>query len=424
MSLAGGRRAGAAGLWWRLVCPQWLPESALLVARVPPPAVNAAFRSRELRQIGAWSTAAERSYSNDLRPAVLGRPQSRREAWQRQWRRLLETLAQRASENEPMGAHSAVRLPVSVHVPYSKKYPSLEDQKLLRAGFLGVPNSGKSLLTNVLVSAKVTAVSSKANTTAIPHLGAFVDGATQVVLHDLPGVVRIKDMRHEWQPSRVEAAWWAAADCDLALFIVDAERLLRGRDDGALDLARSLREGVNVGEGKVVLYHSTILVMNKCDLIRKDARADLQRLATNLTQEFRFMRCFMISALTGRGVQQLKDFLVSQASPKGWVLPPGAATDKDPASLAVELVRDKLYRRLNKELPYILQPVPKTCKLMQDGSLFIEQTLFVRRMHIKRIVVGARGEVIQGYVVARAQAELEKTLGRKVRLVVGVKVQK
>lgn len=130
-------------------------------------------------------------------------------------------------------------------------YPPLEKQRLLRVGLLGVPNSGKSQLTNRLVGTKVTAVSSKVNTTVLPHLGAFVDGDTQVVLHDLPGVVRTKDVRYHGQSERVETAWATASQCDRALFIVDAAKQLKHADEAVQELARSLKDGVDVGTGKV-----------------------------------------------------------------------------------------------------------------------------------------------------------------------------
>lgn len=113
-----------------------------------------------------------------------------------------------------------------------------------------------------------------------------------------------------------------------------------------------------------------------------------------------------------------------KALPKGWILPPGTTSDQSPIYLALELVREKLYRRLNEELPYNLELVHDTWKRMRDGSVFIEHTLFVDNKNVKNIVVGKGGEVIQNYVVARARAELEKILKLRVLLVVKVKVKR
>ncbi|GMH34025.1 hypothetical protein BSKO_01859 [Bryopsis sp. KO-2023] len=303
-------------------------------------------------------------------------------------------------------------------------FPPLEEQKALQVGLLGVPNAGKSELTNRLVGNKVTAVSSKENTTVTPNLGSFVVGNTQIILYDLPGVLHPDDCKFVGQLSRIKGAWATASDCDYMLFVVDAQSHLRylnedGKDRRLERIFTKLNIGLDVN-GQAQAYPPVILLLNKVDLV--DDREKLVELAKVFYGKYPFKKCFFISALKGGGIQYLKEYLVRKGVSREWVFPPGVITDKTPICLALELTREKLFRRLNKELPYEINTVHEEWREMPDGTALIKQTMYVHNDRIRRMVVGKKGEIIQSYIAFRAQRDLIKILGRKVLLSIKVKV--
>lgn len=207
-------------------------------------------------------------------------------------------------------------------------------RRILEVGLIGIPNAGKSELVNHLVGHKITAVSSKQNTTVTSHLGAYEVGKTQVVLYDLPGIVRSKDARFKGQLARVESAWTTAADCDVITFIVDAASVvnyvlkgghkidLDNRDSAALDriklhsmpvfdLARQLNGGVPSGAGSARRSPVLILALNKIDLLDRQERYKLTHVEELFRQCCPFREAFHLSALRGVGVPALKSYFNS-----------------------------------------------------------------------------------------------------------------
>ena len=336
------------------------------------------------------------------------------EAWVKE-RTRLENLA--ASSRL---AHRAVALDPHATVP-------TEDQRCIRVGILGVPNAGKSQLVNTLVGSQISAVSAKTNTTRVETLGAATRGLAQAVLLDLPGVVGPEHYRNPTHATKVSSAWAVAASCDLLLFIVDAHRQARRPDPRVVNLLASARanlERLKYTDITGIQMPPAVLALNKVDLFRgAEDREALKRVARELASVHPFEDVYPISAGKGRGTDALLSHLLLNAPHRPWDLPPSAVTDKSKVAQAVEVVRESVYRRLNQELPYSIVPVHDSWTNFDNGSYRIEQTLVVDSVPIKQIVVGKRGSVI-GQIGIRARTVLEKMFGRRVHLVLNVKVRK
>lgn len=312
------------------------------------------------------------------------------------------------------------------HVAYEHKYDSTtaRQQRVVHAAIVGYPNAGKSELTNTFVGATISAVSSKRNTTIEAHRGVFVVGNTQVVLHDTPGIVHSSQRLTTGYTQRVRSAWLTAAQCEVILFLVDANKQLVRQDPQVYRLAELLRHGPGPRMLHKWVPPPVSLVLNKVDRIDPDLRAEA---VAQLEQRFRtacdFDRAFSVSALRHWHTDELKHYLCGKAQPGPWPFPEGQVTDLTPSELSVELVREKLYRRLNQAVPYRLHPRVVECSEGPQGGLIIKQELVVESAALKGIVVGAGGAVVQQYVVARAQRELTKMLKRPVRLDLDVRVK-
>ncbi len=276
-----------------------------------------------------------------------------------------------------------------------------------RCGFIaviGAPNAGKSTLVNALVGAKVTIVSRKVQTTRIPVRGIVVEGQSQLVFLDTPGIFR---PRRRLDRAMVEAAWGGALDADIVILLVDA---LKGLDE---DVERILARLADARGSKV-------LVLNKVDRLAEKDR--LLALTAELTGRLAFERVFMVSALTGSGLRELKSWLAGAVPPGPWHFPPDELSDLPDRKLAAEITREKIYERLHEELPYALTVETTDWKTHRDGSARIEQTIFVERESQRKIVLGRRGSVIR-QISMEARKELAELLGHEVHLFLFVKVR-
>ncbi|MGH6734493.1 MAG: GTPase Era [Methyloceanibacter sp.] len=275
-----------------------------------------------------------------------------------------------------------------------------------RCGFvalIGAPNSGKSTLTNALVGAKVSIVTHKAQTTRGPVRGIALIGASQVILVDTPGIFQPK---RKLDRAMAHAAWDRAADADIVALVVDAKR---GLDDKLAPLLEHLPE----------VKRPAIALLNKIDLV---AKPDLLRLASELSAHRAFDRVFMVSALTGDGVADLKAYLAEAVPPGPWLFPEDQLTDASLRQTAAEITREKLFLRLHEELPYALTVETTDWKELKDGSVRIEQTIYVERESQRRIVLGAKGAMIKEIGQA-ARAEIAAIAGVPVHLFLFVKVR-
>ena len=277
---------------------------------------------------------------------------------------------------------------------------------ITRCGFvaiIGAPNAGKSTLLNQLVGSKVAIVTHKVQTTRARIRGIAMEGNAQIVFVDTPGIFKPK---RRLDKAMVEAAWGGAGDADLILLMVDAEHE-RGED-----LERIL-SGLKEQERKA------ILVLNKVDAAKREK---LLKLAARLNETGLFSETFMISALTGDGVADLRRHLAGLMPVGPWHYPEDQAADVPLRSLAAEVTREKLFLRLHDELPYSLTVETESWEQKKDGSIRIQQVIFVERDSQKKIALGKGGQTIKT-VGQMAREELEEMLGTKVHLFLFVKVR-
>ena len=270
---------------------------------------------------------------------------------------------------------------------------------------LGAPNVGKSTLLNHMVGTKVSIVSPKVQTTRARVLGICMEGDSQLVFVDTPGIFA---PRRRLDRAMVAAAWGGAANADKVLLLVDS---VKGLDGDTRRIVDGLKKG---GRGRQCL-----LALNKVDLVKKPA---LLRLAAELDGEGTFSDTFMVSALTGDGVGDLLAHLAATAPEGPWHFPEDQISDMPQRLLAAEITREKLYLQLHKELPYATTVETEAWTAQDDGSVRIEQVIFVERQSQKAIVLGKGGRRIKA-LGAAARSELEKILERRVHLFLFVKVR-
>ncbi|MBT3305340.1 MAG: GTPase Era [Alphaproteobacteria bacterium] len=275
-----------------------------------------------------------------------------------------------------------------------------------RAGFVaivGAPNVGKSTLLNRLVGTKVSIVSPKVQTTRSRVLGICIEGDTQIIFIDTPGIFKPK---RRLDRAMVAAAWGGAGDADDVLLLVDASR---GFDGDTRDIVKRLKDS----ERKVAL------AINKVDLVAKEK---LLKLATDLDETGVFSDIFMISAEQGSGVDDLMAHLTARVPAGPWLFPEDQISDMPGRLTAAEITREKLYLQLHQELPYAATVETEAWKEMKDGSVRIEQVIYVERQTQKAIVLGKGGKRIKALGQA-AREELEEIFERRVHLFLFVKVR-
>jgi GTP-binding protein Era len=277
---------------------------------------------------------------------------------------------------------------------------------MTRCGYvavLGAPNAGKSTLVNRLVGAKVSIVTPKVQTTRARVLGIAVEGETQLVYVDTPGIFEPK---RRLDRAMVAAAWAGAEDADVVLLLVDAAR---GLDPDTRRIVDALK-----ARGR-----KAALALNKIDLVRPEK---LLPLAEALAREGAFEPVFMISAATGSGVDALERHLVA-AMPEGpWLFPEDQLSDMPQRLLAAEITREQVFLQLHDELPYASTVETEAWEEFKDGSAKITQTIYVRRESQKAIVLGQGGRQIKR-LGERARAELERVFDRRIHLFLFVKVR-
>lgn len=278
------------------------------------------------------------------------------------------------------------------------------------AAIIGAPNAGKSTLVNRLVGSKVSIVSRKVQTTRMRVRGVVIEGASQIVLVDTPGIFEPK---RNLDKAMVQAAWAGAADADLVCLIIDAPELLR--DPGGL----SAKDTARIIAGLKDARRSAALIVNKVDAVKRD---QLLPLVDRYRAETTFDEVFMISAEKGDGTADLVRYLAAAVPAGPWAYPEDQASDIPLRLLAAEITRERIYDRLHQELPYSTTVVTEQWSEMKDGSARVEQTIFVERDGQKAIVLGKGGASIKE-LGSSARAEMETLFGHKVHLFLHVKVR-
>jgi GTP-binding protein Era len=275
-----------------------------------------------------------------------------------------------------------------------------------RSGFvalIGATNAGKSTLVNRLVGAKVSIVSHKVQTTRAIVRGIAIHKQAQIVFMDTPGIFK---PRRRLDRAMVTTAWGGAKDADFIMMLIDSERGLKG-------------DAQTILEGLKEVHQPKILVLNKIDQVSREALLQLAAAANEFVQ---FDRTFMISALTGSGCEDVMDYL-TDALPEGpWYYPEDQISDLPMRQLAAEITREKLFLRLHQELPYSSHVETEGWEEKKDGSVRIEQVIYVERESQKKIALGRNGEAIKSISMS-ARKELSEILDQPVHLFLFVKVR-
>ena len=275
-----------------------------------------------------------------------------------------------------------------------------------RCGFvalIGAPNVGKSTLVNALVGSKVTIVSRKVQTTRALIRGIVIENNAQIILVDTPGIFLPK---RRLDRAMVSTAWSGAHDADLVCVLLDAKSGIDEEADAILNKLATVK-------------HDKILVLNKIDLV---PREKLLALAKAANDRLPFQQTFMISALSGDGVDDLRATLAAMVPPGPFHYPEDQMSDAPMRHLAAEITREKIFRQLHQELPYQSTVETDSWTERKDKSVRIEQTIFVERESQRKIVLGKGGATIKS-IGADSRKELTEIVGVPVHLFLFVKVR-
>ena len=291
---------------------------------------------------------------------------------------------------------------------------------MTRAGFaavIGAPNAGKSTLVNRLVGTKVSIVTQKVQTTRFPVRGVAIEGESQIVLVDTPGIFK---PRRRLDRAMVRSAWGGAEDADAVVHLVDVQAEMavedgtaKGADKKAVQDVESIVEGLK-GAGR-----KAILGLNKIDGVKRER---LLAITQRLFDTGVYSEVFMISARTGAGVDDLKKRL-AELMPEGpWFYPEDQTADIPVRLLAAEITREKLCLRVHEELPYAATVETTAFEERKDGSVRIEQTIYIERDGQRAIILGHQGQTLK-WIGQTSREELTELLDRKVHLFLHVKVR-
>jgi GTP-binding protein Era len=282
-----------------------------------------------------------------------------------------------------------------------------------RAGFaaiIGAPNAGKSTLVNALVGSKIAIVSPKVQTTRMPVRGVAIRGEAQIVFVDTPGIFK---PRRRLDRAMVKAAWSGAGEADAIVLLVDAPEVTQNPQGHAARDTMAIIEGLKADEGAVAL------VLNKIDAMKREA---LLPLVERLNRARPFAETFMVSALKGDHLGDVADWCARRMPEGPWLYPEDQVADIPLRLLAAEVTREKIYLRLHDELPYTSTVESEKWEERKDGSVRIDQTIYVERDSQKSIVLGKGGQTIKE-IGGTARVDLEQMLERRVHLFLHVKVR-
>lgn len=282
----------------------------------------------------------------------------------------------------------------------------MSDVMKTRSGFvvlIGMPNAGKSTLVNQLVGTKVSIVTHKVQTTRTLIRGIVIHDDVQIVLIDTPGVFR---PHKRLERAMVSAAWGGAKSADVLLVLIDAQSGLSDEVNMMLDIVNTMKQ-------------EKVLVLNKVDTVVKSS---LLALTTKINERVKFAQTFMISALNGSGCKDLLHALSNMMQEGPWYYPEDQISDMPMRHLAAEITREKLFLRLHDELPYSSTVETESFEERSDGSVKINQVIYVERESQKKIILGEKGDTIKTIGQA-ARKELMEIMDQKVHLFLFVKVR-
>lgn len=282
----------------------------------------------------------------------------------------------------------------------------MENSLETRAGFvslIGAPNAGKSTITNHFAGSKVSIVSPKAQTTRAVIKGIGIFKNTQIVFLDTPGIFNPK---RRLDRAMVSAAWGGVKDADMVVLVVDAKR---GFDVETKAIVQKLKSE----------KMKAVLVLNKTDLVKKEK---LLLLSAEINAEYAFDETFMVSAVTGAGMDDFYRYVADNLPKSPWFYPEEQMSDMPLKLLTAEVVREKLFLYLHDELPYALTVEPELWERREDGTVRAEMTIYVERDNQKIIILGKGGQMIKK-IGSSARKELEEMLEERIHLFLFVKVR-
>lgn len=284
----------------------------------------------------------------------------------------------------------------------------MNDHRETRAGFvalIGEPNAGKSTLLNRMVGAKISIVTHKVQTTRTRIRGIAMEDNTQIIFVDTPGIF---SPRRRLDRSMVAAAWGGVSDADIIVLLIEAHR---GITDGVRKIIGRLMQ--------TATDRPVVLAINKIDRVKAEV---LLVLSQQMNEAYPFVQTFMISAEKGYGTNDLRKWLALSLPRGPWLYPEDQIADLPMRMIAAEITREKLTLRLHEELPYQLTVETESWEDRRDGSVRIDQIVYVARDGHKGIVLGHKGEAISAIGKA-AREELSGFLDRTVHLFLTVKVR-
>lgn len=284
--------------------------------------------------------------------------------------------------------------------------PDITAPENARCGFvalIGATNAGKSTLLNALVGSKVTIVSHKVQTTRNLIRGITLEGDAQLIFVDTPGIFA---PRRRLDRAMVTTAWGGAHDADLVALLIDVQKGIGEDEEAILEKLAELRM-------------PKVLILNKIDLVAKEK---LLTLAKTANDKVSFETTFMIAAISGDGVADLKRWLAARMPPGPWLYPADQMSDAPMRQLAAEITREKLFGRLHQELPYQSTVETDIWKELRNGAVRIEQTVFVERESQRKIVLGQGGQTIKA-IGAASRKDIAEILDHEVHLFLHVKVR-
>jgi GTPase len=281
--------------------------------------------------------------------------------------------------------------------------PAQQDTRCGFVALIGAPNAGKSTLLNALVGTKVSIVTPKVQTTRTLIRGIAIEGASQLIFVDTPGIFA---PRRRLDRAMVGTAWGSTQDADLVALLVDSKKGFTDDEEAIVSTLADIRA-------------PKVLVLNKVDLI---AKPELLVLTQKLNERATFAATFMISALSGNGVGDLKSWFAAHVPPGPWLYPEDQISGAPMRQLAAEITREKLYLRLHQELPYQSTVETEVWKELRDGSVRIEQTIYVERESQRKIVLGKAGQTIKA-IGAAARTDIAQAAEQPVHLFLHVKVR-
>uniref|UniRef100_A0A6B2LBJ0 Era-type G domain-containing protein n=1 Tax=Arcella intermedia TaxID=1963864 RepID=A0A6B2LBJ0_9EUKA len=290
----------------------------------------------------------------------------------------------------------------------------------MNVAIIGEPNAGKSTLINRFVGSKVSAVSSKSHTTRKSTLGVTTIKNNQICFLDTPGIT---DDSSRTTRELAQEAWDSLLDVDIVMLLVDSVKTIPGDKN-----LQFIYENLKKKKSEHKEFPSCILVLNKVDLFDKIPAEKKKPIIERFTRHFPdlttvFSKVFSISALNGKKVLDLQNWLTSQAKPRNWEYHPDVKTDQSELQICEEIIREKIFKRINKEVPYAITLQNVGWTYLPNGSLRIDENILVKKPGHKKMVLGKSGKSIYG-IIETASQDIQAVLNRDVTLILNVKLDK